>query len=79
MEFLFERLVDDWLYQGHIRLEAKRQNLDFSIITKQLKKEAQQLLLNHFKDNNQIKTLQTLNIFFPWNRLFEIGVGCTLE
>ena len=80
LEFLFERLSDDWLYQNKVRLNAKKNNMPLKDTADILKDYAQKLFEYQFMgklvNDYQINTLKNLEISFPWNRYFEVGVDC---
>lgn len=77
-QFLFERFFDDWLYQGYSRLNYVRKN-GYHLSEHQLLelKELYIKDLNNVISSNEVfKNLEIKEIYFPWNRPFEISVTC---
>jgi len=89
-DFLFERFIDDWLYQGKVRLDFARKNKranlsneEMNELAKDLLVECEQFLNNYQKieigSGEKISALAIKSVYFPWLRLFEIGVDCQAE
>lgn len=75
-KFLIERFFDDWVYQGFSRLKYVSQN-GYKLDKDQLNKlkDLYKNDLEHYIDtNDNFKNIKIKNIYFPWERPFEVGI-----
>lgn len=78
-KFLFERFFDDWIYQGHKRLEFVKKE-GFPLNQEQLQTLKAELFefINSFIAEKHQDFFEITDINFPWNRPFEIEVTVKL-
>lgn len=88
--FLFERFVDDWLFQGRIRPELG--TADLAKLGSAVRDEGQRFFKTHWEGRQVMRTtprgqshpfligsLPELRVSFPWNRGFEVRVEAPLH
>ena len=81
---LLRRYLDDWVYQSNIRgaMEARlnergqyERYLRLNDTTGEIAKETSQMMRDFAKTNlPEFKTKDKIEVFFPWNRMFECGI-----
>ncbi|HEY5563179.1 MAG TPA: DUF4127 family protein [Clostridiaceae bacterium] len=82
--FHYERLIEDWGYQANVRTQLSVEIENMGIDTMNLKDDGENValiavkLLNEFIEE-QLPVFANLyyvkDVYFPWNRLFEIGIS----
>lgn len=87
-QFLLERFLDDWIYQGFERLEYIKQNgfpsesKDLEELKKLVIESGEKFLFSVKENLNKkinVKEILIDNIFFPWNRPFEIEINLKIN
>lgn len=76
------RLLDDWAYQANIRsalqkdilIPQKHSNVQLDEMTPQLVTTTEQEMNKFAQQNLSWFPLKTIDISFPWNRMFEVGI-----
>jgi len=76
------RLLDDWAYQANIRsilmkdilIPQAHSDVQLNEITPKLVTETEEQMNAFAKQNMQWFPLQKLEVSYPWNRMFEVGI-----
>ena len=76
------RLLDDWAYQANIRSALLRDiliprghsNVELNELTPKLIRETEQQMQGFAKENLDWFPVQKIEVSFPWNRMFEVGI-----
>ncbi|MCD6309910.1 MAG: DUF4127 family protein [Candidatus Eremiobacteraeota bacterium] len=78
--FLLERLLDDGLYQGNLRREAREKFHDPEFaepwIRQELSSRAENIFKKYFPGSPY--KIQNLHVSLPWRRFFEVDIKVTL-